>query len=141
MHRMCGICIDIIFGKELILFLAVAVDSWERKCVAKETLVNAEKGLVDGSEKEKVQTPKMEVSGLNRKPRDVGSKCGDATTLSKRKRDLCTDLHAYPGRETSNEFETCVACSKRQRYLLCMHTLLSFLCLSDFTFLDCQTKF
>ncbi|KAL8089858.1 hypothetical protein AgCh_039353 [Apium graveolens] len=91
------------------------VDSSGRKFVAKETSVNAEKGLVYGSEEEKVQTSKVEVSDSNRESCDVGSKCGNTATLSKRKRDLCTDLHASPGRKTNNEFETCVACSKRQR--------------------------
>lgn len=127
-----------------ILFLVIAVKSEvdsERKCVAKETLVNAEKGLVDGSGEEKVQTHKVEVTDSNREYRNVGTKCGDTATLLKRKRDLCTDLHASPGRETSNEFETCVSCSKRQRYFMCMHALLSSLCLSDFMSLDCQTKF
>lgn len=118
-----------------ILFFVITVKnevgSSERKCVAKETLVNAEKGLVDGSEEEKVQTSQMEVSDLNGESRDVGSKCGDTATLLKRKRDLSTDLHASRGRKTSNELETCVACSKRQRYFMCIHALLSFSCLSD----------
>ncbi|KAK1353041.1 hypothetical protein POM88_052879 [Heracleum sosnowskyi] len=81
--------------------MKIEVDSSERKCVAKETLVNVQKGLVNGFEEEKVQTPKMEVSDSNRESRDVGSKCGDVVTLLK-KRDLCTDLHASPGRETSD---------------------------------------
>ena len=35
----------------------------------------------------------------------------------KRKRDSCMELDASPGCKTSTDYNTCVVCSKRQRYL------------------------
>lgn len=130
-----------------ILFLVMVdkneANSSEGKCVAKETLVNGEKVLVDGSTEEQVKPIKLEVSGLIGESHDVGIdiKCGDVPTLSKRKRDSCMDLDASSGCKTSNDYEICVMCSKMRRYLICMHTLLFFLYMPDFISLNCQTKF
>lgn len=106
--------------------------------IVEKTIADAEKLLVDFSAEEKLQTPELVGSASTGKSLGDGIdlETNDNTIPSKRKRDqmvmdfdtsatdarkdVCKsssdDIYSPSACKTYDVFETCVACSKRQRY-------------------------